>query len=67
MLVEANGNGQFRVREYPRERKVIDIGDYHSDFSRIEDLLGWQPRTSLRESLRLILEYYRDNWAHYVS
>lgn len=66
MLVELNGGGECQVREFPRERERIDIGDYYADFSRIRDSLGWQPKTSLEEGLALTLDFYRTNLRHYV-
>lgn len=65
-LVEANGGGEYRVCEYPTDRAAIDIGDYYSDFSQIENVLGWQPKTDLSQSLALTLDYYRENLARYL-
>ncbi len=66
MLVELNGAGEFAVREFPENRKRIDIGDYYSDFALIRESLGWQPRTPLREGLARTLAFYRENIHHYV-
>jgi UDP-glucose 4-epimerase len=65
-LVEVNGSGEFQVREFPTERKKIDIGDYYSDFSLIEHELGWRPRISLREGLQRTLDYFRAHGGHYL-
>ena len=64
-LVEVNGGGEFRKREFPAERKKIDIGDYYSDFSFIHSELGWEPRIGLREGLRRTLEYFRVHGGRY--
>ena len=66
LMIELNGAGEFSVRTFPAERKRIDIGDYYSDFMRIRSVLGWEPRTSLRDALARTLEFYRANLAHYV-
>ena len=66
LLVELNGAGEFAVRDFPENRKRIDIGDYYSDFTLIRETLGWTPRTALRESLARTLAYYRQNLAHYI-
>jgi UDP-glucose 4-epimerase len=65
-LVEVNGSGEFQVREFPVERKKIDIGDYYSDFSLIEHELGWRPRVSLRAGLQRTLDYFRAHGGHYL-
>ena len=66
LLVDVNGAGAFDVRDYPEERKRIEIGDIYSDCGLIESALGWRPRVSLREGLALTLEYYRQHLARYV-
>jgi len=66
LLVEINGSGEFTVKSYPADRKRIDIGDYYSDFSRIRETLGWEPRITLREGLARSLEYYKEHLQHYV-
>jgi UDP-glucose 4-epimerase len=66
LLVEVNGGGYFTVRDYPGDRKPIDIGDYYADFERIRSTLGWQPTTTLSESLAQTLTFYRENLSHYL-
>ena len=66
LIVELNGAGEFAVREFPENRKRIDIGDYYADHSSIRDTLGWEPRTPLREALARTLAFYRENIHHYV-
>lgn len=65
-MIEANGGGEFSVREFPAERKRIDIGDYFSDYSLIESELGWKPKVSLQEGLTKTLNFYRKNLEHYL-
>jgi len=67
LLVQANGGtGQFVVKPFPAERQRIDIGDYYADYGRIRRLLGWEPRTSLRDALTRTLAYFREHREHYV-
>lgn len=66
LLVRVNGGGEYTVREYPDERKPIDIGDYYADFSRIQSVLGWEPKTTLEESLSKTVAFYRQNLNHYL-
>lgn len=64
-LVVVAGSGRFEVREYPEERKKIDIGDYYADYRLISKTLGWTPTTALDEGLRRTVAYYRDHVEHY--
>jgi UDP-glucose 4-epimerase len=66
LIVEVNGTGTFEVKEFPPERQAIDIGDYYSDFSKIEQELGWRPRRSLRETIATTLAFYREHLPHYL-
>jgi UDP-glucose 4-epimerase len=66
LLVEANGGGAFVVREFPSDRKRIDIGDYYADDSLARRMLGWRPNVPLREGLARTIEYYRTNLEHYL-
>jgi UDP-glucose 4-epimerase len=66
LLIELNGGGEFAIKEFPPERKNIDIGDYYCDWSRIREALGWQPRVPLREGLARTLAYYRQHLAQYL-
>jgi len=66
LLLEVNGGGNYTVREFPPDRRRIDIGDYFADFSLIRSTLGWQPRTPLREALTRTLAFYRENLSRYV-
>jgi UDP-glucose 4-epimerase len=66
LMLEVNGGGSYTVREFPSERRRIDIGDYFADFSLIRSTLGWQPRTALREGLGRTLAFYREHLDRYV-
>jgi len=65
-LIRANGTGRYDVREFPAERKRIDIGDFITCDRRFRELAHWQPRLSLAEGLARSLDYYRRNLALYV-
>jgi len=65
-LVEIHGAGNYALREFPADRKRIDIGDYYADYSKIQATLGWRPQVSLREGLQRTLAYYRQHLPRYV-
>jgi UDP-glucose 4-epimerase len=66
LLVELNGGGSFVVREFPADRRKIDIGDFFADDRLIARRLGWRPRTDLRTMLARTLAYYHKELRHYV-
>jgi UDP-glucose 4-epimerase len=66
LVIDVAGSGRFEQKQFPPERKRIDIGDYWADDSRFRSVTGWAPRVELREGLRRSLEYYRANLAAYI-
>jgi len=65
-LIRANGGGGVEHREFPAERKAIDIGDFVSDDRRFRALTGWAPQVGLDDGLVRSLDYYRRHLASYV-
>jgi len=66
LLVDQNKAGSFQIREFPRERKLIDIGDYYTDDAAFRSVTGWSPQVPLSEGLRRTLDFYRSNLQHYL-
>jgi UDP-glucose 4-epimerase len=66
VLVAANGGGHFVVKEFPSERKAIDIGDYWADDTTFKRATGWQPRVGVRSGLEKSLDFFRTRLAKYV-
>ena len=65
-LIAANDGGEYVIREFPAERKRIDVGDFLIDDSRFRSLSGWQPRVGIAEGLPRSLVYYRSRVASYL-
>ena len=65
-IVVAHGGGKYEIREFPAERKRIDIGDFITDDRRFRAISGWRPRVRLADGLRRSLEYYRRHLPRYL-
>jgi len=66
LTVAAHGGGTYSSREFPADRKRIDIGDYYADYGLIRTELGWAPRVGLEEGLGRTLRYYREHLERYL-
>ena len=66
LLIEVNGGGEYVVKEFPPDRKRIDIGDYYADDSLIRSVLAWEPKVPLRDGLAQTLAFYRECLEHYL-
>ncbi len=65
-LIGIHGCGEYVMREFPNERKKIDIGSYYSDYSRIRSVLGWEPKVLVDEALRRTLAFFSEHLQRYV-
>jgi dTDP-glucose 4,6-dehydratase/UDP-glucose 4-epimerase len=65
LLTCLDDSATYELVPFPPERKAIDIGDYYSDFSLIQQELGWTPKIDLREGLQRTLIYYQANFSNY--
>ena len=65
MMVGLGHGGAYELIPFPPERKVIDIGDYFSDFSLITRELGWTPKVDLMDGLQRTMAYYKAHHTHY--
>ncbi|WP_345893063.1 NAD-dependent epimerase/dehydratase family protein [Roseomonas acroporae] len=65
-VVAANGGGTYAVREFPADRKAIDIGSFHADDRAFREATGWAPRHGLAEGLRMTLDWFRPRLASYL-
>jgi nucleoside-diphosphate-sugar epimerase len=66
LMVEVNGSGNYEIRDFPADRRAIDIGDYYADFSKIRAELGWTPKRLLFETIESTLRYFRHSMSHYL-
>ena len=65
LCVEISGSGSIRAVEFPSDKKKIEIGSYCADCSKIKSVLGWEPRTPLREGMKRTIDFFRKHWRHY--
>jgi UDP-glucose 4-epimerase len=60
LLIQINGSGSRCIKEYPSDRKKIDIGDYYSSYQLFQEKTHWKPARSLEETLARTLRFYKD-------
>jgi dTDP-glucose 4,6-dehydratase/UDP-glucose 4-epimerase len=65
LLVEIHSGAKFEIVPFPPERKAIDIGDYYSNYNKVNSELGWQPKVNLKQGLSQCLGYYKKHFAKY--
>lgn len=67
LMRKVGGEGvQFTTREFPADRKTIDIGSYHADDAAFRAATGWAPHVSLEEGIGRSLDWYRSRLGAYL-
>ena len=58
-IVEVAGSGKVAFTEFTKERKEVEPGDYYTDVSKVRKVVGWTPKTDLKEGIKKTIEFYR--------
>ncbi len=64
-IIKACESGSYTHVPWPEDRKIIEVGDVVTDYSKLAAHTGWTPSTRLSEGLRITAEYYREHKKHY--
>jgi UDP-glucose 4-epimerase len=65
-IISEISNTGFIINEFPEDRKIIDIGDYYSDYSLINKELGWKPKNGLKTALVKTLSFFQNHLDQYI-
>jgi nucleoside-diphosphate-sugar epimerase len=66
-IIEITKKGEIEFIPFPKDKKKIEVGDYYADYSKIKNLLGWQPKINLDEGLRKTVDFYLKHKSFYWS
>jgi dTDP-glucose 4,6-dehydratase/UDP-glucose 4-epimerase len=64
-MIAINNGGEMDLISFPNNRKVIDIGNYYSNFSLISTELGWVPKVKLNDGLKKTIDFYKMHNSNY--
>lgn len=67
VCTEAGGMEPPEYREFPPERKQIDIGSYYTDSMRLQQELGWKPQVRFAAGIARTVEYFRSHMDRYMT
>ncbi len=66
MVRIAGTDARYTTREFPADRKLIDIGSYHADDRLFRQDAGWSPDIGLEDGIRRSLDWFRPRLADYL-
>ncbi|MFC1621196.1 NAD-dependent epimerase/dehydratase family protein [Candidatus Omnitrophota bacterium] len=58
-IIEITGTGKWELAPFPKERAAQEPGDFYSDIAKIKKIVGWKPRTVLKDGLKKTIGYYK--------
>lgn len=64
-IIAVTKRGSWKFAEFSPERKAQEPGDFYSDISKIDRIVGWRPTTPLADGLAKTVEYYENYRDHY--
>jgi UDP-glucose 4-epimerase len=64
-IISVGKQGRWEFAEFSPERKAQEPGDFYSDVSKIERIVGWRPTTDLENGLAKTFDFYRKHRQHY--
>ncbi len=65
IIVKTAGSGSYKFTEFTRERAEVEPGDYWADISKIKRIVGWVPKTSFDDGIRMTTVFYKEFKKHY--
>ncbi|MEN9625894.1 MAG: hypothetical protein RL557_222 [archaeon] len=59
LIVKIAGKGAIKIIPYPPERKAVEPGHFCADITKINQELGWLPKTSIEEGIQKTIALYQ--------
>ena len=67
LIIKVFGKGKIKYIEWPRERKIIEVGDVIINNQKIKDTLNWRPSVDLIDGLEITSDYYLSKLDYYLD
>jgi len=60
-------NCKYIIKDFPKNKKSIDIGDYYSDYALIKNDLYWNPNIDLKTGLKFTFNFLKSHIDQYTE
>jgi len=67
ILISTFQKGSSKIVPFPKDRLVIDIGDYYGDYRKIRSHIGWKPKISLEQGFEKTIKFYMQYSNYYIN
>lgn len=58
-IIEVAGSGRWEFAPFTPERAAQEPGDFYSDITKARMIIGWEPKTELKDGITRTIDYYR--------
>ena len=65
LIAEVITGTEIHHQPWPKERSLVETGDFIADIAKIREATGWQPQTTLKEGIARTEAFYRQHREHY--
>ena len=65
LIIELLRCGSIKHAPFPKSYRLVEIGDYIADVTKIKQILNWEASVSLKEGLKATIAYYKKNRRRY--
>lgn len=59
------GRGNYKLVPFPKDRKVIEVGNYVADITKIKEEFGWHAKIKIENGLAETIDFYVKNKKYY--
>jgi len=56
----------FEMIPFPKDRQVIDVGDFLCDHELFSSSFGWTPKINFNKGIKLSIKYFKEEIDHYI-
>lgn len=65
-VIGAVGSGKYETKPFPPGRREIDVRNFVVTYEKIENELGWKPKTGFGEGLAKTVDFYKKHLEKYT-
>ena len=59
-------DSMFEMIPFPKDRQVIDVGDFLCDHELFSSSFGWTPKINFNKGIKLSIKYFKEEIDHYI-
>lgn len=64
-IIDLVGSGKIIFKPWPQNYLNVETGDYITDITKIQKVLGWKPKIKLKQGIKRTVTFYNKNKNYY--